>query len=220
MKTTISLLLSITILLSAYCSVFAQQNRWSYVGTDASGTRFFIDRNSIEIKGNRLRIWNKFFYANQTYRLSLFEWACAEKKYLILDETSYSPDGRVIGMNRAPGWLFVTPESMSETLYKAICSSSKLTLSKPTPSRTSAGETMVEITVNKANLPDAPNINSSIIKEASIGDRFTLVNKELIGYFWYQIIVPGTNETAWIHRSTIKLVENPIKPKTGKRRKL
>ncbi|HEY0048928.1 MAG TPA: surface-adhesin E family protein, partial [Pyrinomonadaceae bacterium] len=125
MKTIPSLLLSITILLFACCLVFAQENRWSYVGTDASGTRFFIDRNSIEIKGNRLRVWNKFFYANQTYRLSLFEWACAEKKYLILDETSYSPDGRVIGMDRAPRWLFVTPDSMSETLYKAICSSSK-----------------------------------------------------------------------------------------------
>jgi hypothetical protein len=219
MKTTISLFLSTIILLFACCLVFAQENRWSYVGTDASGTRFFVDRNSIEVKGNRLRVWNKFFYVNNTYRLSLFEWACAEKKYLILDETSYAPNGRVIGMDRASGWLFVTPESMSETLYKAICSSSKLTPSKPTPSRLSAGETMVEITVNKANLRDAPNINSNIIKEASIGERFTLVNNELIGYFWYQITLPGTNETAWIHRSTIKLVESPIKPKSGKRRK-
>jgi len=101
-------------------------------------------------------------------------------------------------------------------MYQIACGNLSKRVSKDS---TSAGKMMVEIIVNKANLRNAPNKNSRIIKEVSLGERFTLVNKELVGYFWYEISLSGTNETAWIHRSTIKLVESPIKPKTGKRRK-
>ena len=134
----------------------------------------------------------------------------------MLDSTIYTPTSSFIEKDKGTEWRLVVPDTIGQMMYQIACGNLSKRVSKDS---TSAGKMMVEIIVDKANLRDAPNINSRIIQEASIGDRFTLVNKELIGYFWYQITLPGTNETAWIHRSTIKMVEIPIKPKTGKRRK-
>jgi hypothetical protein len=214
MKTIPSLLLSITILLFASCLVFAQQNRWTYVGAGVSGTQFFIDRKSIEIKGNRVRVWNKYLYADDSYRLSLMEWACSEKKYLVLDESIYDPNGRVIVTDKVNTWFFVTPDSMSEGLYKAVCGSSK-----PTSSRiTSDSKMMAQIIVKSANVRTEPHMRSSMKRRVKSGEQFALANEESVNG-WYQILISGTNNIGCIHGSTIKLIESPNQSKIGKRRK-
>lgn len=213
MKIITSLLLSICILLFTCCLVFAQQNRWSYVGADVNGTRFFIDRKSINTKGSKLQIWNKSIYSDDSYRISLVEWVCTDKKYFILDETIYAPDGSFAGTDKGTKWLFVTPDSISEGLYKATCVSSK-----QTSPQTSAGKMMAQIIVATANVRIEPDMNSRAIQRVKTGEQFILADEEPVNG-WYRIVISGTNNIGWIHGNNIKLVQSPNQLKTGKKRK-
>jgi hypothetical protein len=213
MKIITSLLLSISILLFGSYLIFAQQNRWSYVGADVNGTRFFIDRKSINTKGSKLRIWNKSIYSDDSYRISLVEWVCADKKYFILDETIYAPNGSFAGTDKGTKWLFVTPDSISEGLYKATCVSSK-----QVSSRTAASEILAQIIVTSANVRTEPDMSSRVKRKVKSGEQFILADEESVNG-WYRIIISGTNNTGWIHGNNIKLVQSPNQSKTGKRRK-
>lgn len=213
MKTAISLFLSITILLFACCLVFAQQNRWSYVGADVNGTQFFIDRKSINTKGNKLQIWNKSIYSDDSYRISLVQWVCTDKKYFILDETIYAPNGSFAGTDKGTKWLFVTPDSISEGLYRATCFSSK-----QVSSRTSAGKMRAQIIVKSANVRIEPDMSSRVKRKVKSGEQFVLAEEESVNG-WYRIIISGTDNIGWIHGNNIKLVENSNQLNTRKRRK-
>lgn len=196
------LLVSLIYLVFICVSVFAQQNRWSYVGVDANGTRFFTDRNSIEIKGNKLRIWNKSVYSDNSYRLDLVEWICDEKKYFIVDVSIHSPNGILDGKDKGTNWLLVTPDSISESLYKIACGISTRNNAPKSGKRIKAAQVIVK----KANVRVEPNISSAVIKKVKNNDSFILANENPING-WYQIIFSGTNRTGWIHGNTIKLVE-------------
>lgn len=216
MKTISFLLLLFGITFCVCFPAFAQDKRWTFVGEDMDGNSFFIDKTSRKVSGNRVRAWEKGILRNGSYRINLTEWKCDEEMYFPIDSTVYSPGGSFIKKEKGTEWVLVVPGAINEAMYKFACGDLPKNSSKNT---SSAGKMMVEIIVDKANLRDAPSRNSRIIREVSIGERFTLVSKELVSYFWYQIILPGTNETAWIHYSTIKLVESPIKSKPVKRRK-
>ena len=77
---------------------------------------------------------------------------------------------------------------------------------------------MAQIIVRKANLRVAPSINSGIVQQANLGDKFSLVDEEPTNG-WYQIILSGTNETVWIHGNNIKLAEAINKSNSKKQKK-
>lgn len=206
------LLLSLIITVFIYSSAFAQQNRWSYVGADVNGTRFFIDRKSIELIGSKLRMWNKSIYSDDSYRISLVEWICDDKKYFILDETIYAPNGTFAGTDKGTKWIFVTPDSISEGLYKATCVSST-----KTNNTKSANKKKAQVIVKTANVRAEPDINSNVIRKVKSSESFALTD-ETPTDGWYQIIISGKNKTGWIHGNTIKLVEITTKKKTKKRK--
>jgi hypothetical protein len=212
MKTILSLFFLTGFLLLADYSAFAQQNRWTYVGADVNAAQFFIDRNSLQIKGRNRRIWHKTVYSDDSYRITLVEWACAEKKFFVVEETTYNPNGSIIGKDKMTPWSYVTPESINEGLYKAICPSST-----QNNIRTSTNKMMAEIIVKTANVRAEPDINSSVVRRVKIGEKFILADEESTAG-WYQIILPRTNETAWVHGNTIKLIEIPNNPKVKKRK--
>lgn len=216
MKIITFLLLLFSITLCVCFPAFAQDNRWVFIADDADDTSFFIDITSRKIIGDRVRTWHKNIYKDGSYRINLAEWNCDEEKYFMLDSTVYSKSGSYIRKDKGTEWYFVVPNSVNEIIYKFACFGLPENFSIDT---LSAGKTVVEVTVNKANLRSAPSRNSQIIREASIGERFPLVSNELVSYFWYQITIPGTNETAWIHRSTVKLVKLiPIPSQSNTRR--
>lgn len=204
MKTISFLLLLFGITLCVCFPSFAQDNRWVHIADATEGVSSFIDITSRKVIGNKVRTWDKSIFADGSYRINLNEWNCDEEKYFLLDSTSYSRNGSYIKKDKGTEWRFVVPNSINEIIYKFACNGLPENFSLDT---LSAGKTKVEITVNKANLRSSPNINSRIIREASIGERFTLVDEELVSYYWYEITLPGTSETAWIHRSTVKLIK-------------
>src|SRR5215213_5502556 len=174
MKTITFLLLLFGLTLCVCFPAFAQRSRWVFIDTDAEGTSYFIDKTSRKVIGDKVRTWGKSVFSDGSFRVNLTEWNCAEEKYFLLDSTIYTPTSSFIEKDKGTEWRLVVPDTIGQMMYQIACGNLSKRVSKDS---TSAGKMMVEIIVDKANLRDAPNINSRIIQEASIGDRFTLVNK-------------------------------------------
>ncbi|MET0752745.1 MAG: SH3 domain-containing protein, partial [Pyrinomonadaceae bacterium] len=202
MKIISVLLLVFAVMLCLPCLAFAQDNRWELLSVDVNGGRLYLDKSSSKIIGSRVRIWDKRVFRDGSYRITLTEWKCSEKKYFLVDVTLYNEAGSAVGKDKGKDWAFVIPESGSEAMYKAVCTTSSEKKSKTE----STSKKMAEIIVEKANIRNEPNINSQVIQQVRTGERFILAEEEPSGG-WYQIILAGTNETAWIHGNNIKLVE-------------
>lgn len=194
--------LLVTIVLS-YLSTFAQQEkRWNYISKTSDGTLFYIDETSRQMSGKNIRIWNKSIFWNGSFRLNLVEWNCKEAKYLFVEASFYSQTGKFLRIEKGSEWINVIPDSISETLHKAVCKKSP---EKDLKTKSSSRK-IAQIIVKKANLRDAPKLNSVILRQADINEQFSLAD-ELPTNGWYQIILSGTTETAWIHGNNIKLVK-------------
>ncbi len=207
----LSLLLALTFFLSF--SVSAQQeNRWVFIGQNTDGTLFYLDQNSRQVLGNRIRAWDKNIFRDGSYKINLVEWKCNEKRYFFIDMTNYTPTGSFIRKDKSTEWLVVVPDSVSESMYKAVCGNSSERNSKAV----SKNKKIAQIIVRKANLRVEPSINSNIIQQANLGEQFSLADEQPTNG-WYQIIT-GTNENAWIHGNNIKFVETSNKSNTKKQK--
>jgi len=74
---------------------------------------------------------------------------------------------------------------------------------------------VAQIITDNANVREAPFANSPVIQTFEKGARLFLADNEPTGV-WYQVFIPDTNETGWLHGNTIKLLgikPNSIKPK-------
>jgi hypothetical protein len=213
MKIISILLIVFAVMLCIPCLTFAQQNRWEFISVDVNGVRLYLDKNSRKTIGNRVRIWDKRVFRDGSYRIDLTEWKCSEKKYFLVDMTIYSETGSFIGKYKGTDWVYVIPESGSEAMHKAVC----ITYSKKSSKPESSSKKMAEIIVEKANIRAEPNIDSRVIRQAKTGEQFDLVEEESSNG-WYQVILPQTNEVAWIHGNNIKLVEVSNKLNTKKQK--
>lgn len=214
MKTISFLLLTIGLLLFTVYASFAQQNRWTYVANDVNDAEFFIDQKSVENVGKNLRVWHKTVYKDGTYRISLLEWDCTEKKFFVVDDSTFEADGRAFRRDKGNDWLLVTPESINEGLYKVVCSSSAKNNDRIA---INSVKVMVQIIVKNVNVRNEPDMSSNVVRKAKLGEKFILVDENPTNG-WYQIIISGTKNTGWIHGNTIKLIEISSKANLKKRR--
>lgn len=215
MKLTFYILLLFNITVFVCFSVFAQQeNRWTFINKSSDGTLFYFDKNSRQMSGKNIRIWNKSIFRNGSFRLDLVEWNCKEEKYLFVEASFYSPTGKFLRIEKGTEWMNVIPDSVSEAMYKAVCEES---LEKSSKTKSSSRK-IAQIIVKEANLRVEPNLNSGIVQQANLSERFLLTDEQPING-WYQIIIAGTNETAWIHGNNIRLVEAANKSDTKKQKK-
>jgi hypothetical protein len=61
-------------------------------------------------------------YENLSYSINLWEMNCSERNYNILKMSYFDKKGELIqNFEPPPKWLFITPGSMSEVLYKEVC---------------------------------------------------------------------------------------------------
>jgi hypothetical protein len=194
-------------------SALAQQSRWAYVGEDASGALFYLDKTSQQSVGNIIKVWDKIVYKDGSYRISQTNWKCSEKKFFIVDVTIYSPTSSFIGKDKTNTWLSVVPDSISEVMHREVCGA----YSGKSIAKVSSSKKIAEVIVEKANVRTKPNTNSRVIKQASFGERFNLADEESSDG-WYQITIARTNEKAWIHGNNIKLVKATNKSNTKKQK--
>ena len=174
---------------------------------------FYINKNSRQVSGKNIRIWNKSIFRNGSFRLDLVEWKCSEKKYFFVEASDYTSTGKFVRKNVGTEWINVVPDSISEDLHKVVCSNSP----KENPKTVSVIKKMAEIVVRKANLRVAPSMSGNVVQQVKLGNKFFLADEESTNG-WYQIVILGTDETAWVHGNNIKLVEVPDKLNTKNRK--
>jgi hypothetical protein len=119
----------------------AQGEDWKlYAKTDLYEC-FYDAENVTEPSENIVRVWTKLEYTERgiagivkefgkhyeslSYSLRLWEINCAEKRQRILSITEYSVEGNILYTNpagsRPSDWKDISPESVGENLYKAVC---------------------------------------------------------------------------------------------------
>lgn len=202
MKLTLYLSLLICILVFVCSPTFAQQNRWILIGQNSDGTLFYLDNTFRQVSGNTVRVWSKNIFRDRSYLISLVEWRCNAKKYFFVDTAIYNLNGIFVRKDKGTEWLNVIPDSSSEAMYKVVCDNLSDKSSQLTPSN----KKIAEIIVRKANVRASPSTNSGIVEQANLGEKFFLADEQPTNG-WYQIILSGTSETAWIHGNNIKLIE-------------
>jgi hypothetical protein len=111
---------------------------WKFYNSNEMYLTYYYTQNITHPSKNIVRVWDRWNlmekgvlnwvvkfgkeYENLSYLIILWEINCAEKKSRSLSEASYDNKGKVIISSSSPKeWDFIIPESMHESLYKAVC---------------------------------------------------------------------------------------------------
>lgn len=202
---------------------FSQQNRWQFIGRNDNGSTSYLEKSKPKEVGGKKQTWSKEVYSDGSYKITLIDWQCRERKFRVLEATNYAPSGEYVGKEGSSAWSTVVPDSVSENYYKVVCLPTGNTFA--TKSNTSTKKPVAQIIVDNANIREAPFANSPAIQTVQKDAQLFLAAAEPVGG-WYQVYIPDTKETGWLHGNTIKLLgikSNSTKPKrkskpVGKRR--
>ncbi len=192
-------------------TVFGQQsNRWQFIGTNDNGSRSYLEKSNQKQTDNKRQTWVKDVYSDGSYKITLINWQCSEKIFQAVESTNYEASGKYIDREGSSPWTTVVPDSVVENYYKAVCLS---TGQQSDTQADAASETLIaQIITKNANVREAPFANSPVVQTIEKGARLFLADAQPTGA-WYQVIIPDTNATGWLHGSTIKLLT--IKPNSN-----
>lgn len=194
--------------------IFAQANRWQFIGKNDNGSRSYLELSEQKESGNRRRTWSKEVYSDGSYKITLVDWQCRESRFRVLEATSYAASGEYIGKEKSSAWITVVPDSVSENYYKVVCASTE---QKPAANFDSSDDKkmIAQIITQRANIRETPFANSPVIQTADKGARLFLADAEPTGV-WYQVFLPDSDVAGWLHGNTIKLLS--IKSNLNQRR--
>ena len=112
---------------------------WRSYGESSIGVYYYDADGITRPSKNIVRVWEKVVYSakgvkkhveesgkryeNLSHSLNLWEVDCVEKKERILQTTEYLKDGTVLSSTQSQKtpWSFVSPTSIGEALYEAVC---------------------------------------------------------------------------------------------------
>ena len=138
MKSLLGKLGVILIGLASFSYVEVWGAEWKFY-TESENEKFFCDVESItKPSKNIVKVWVKMEYTdrgvnemvkelgkkyeNISYTKSLEEINCSDNKSRTLSLNDYSKEGKIIfGSNRENEWEYIVPESVTDTLRKAVC---------------------------------------------------------------------------------------------------
>lgn len=183
--------------------VFSQQNRWQFIGRNDNGSTSYLEKSNPKEVGGKKQTWSKEVYSDGSYKITLIDWQCRERRFRVLEATNYAPSGEYVDKEGSSAWSTVVPDSVSESYYKVVCLSTGNT--PALKSNTSSKKMVAQIITDNANVREAPFANSPVIQTFEKGARLFLADNEPTGV-WYQVFIPDTNETGWLNGNTIKLL--------------
>ncbi len=121
------------LMLSLLCAAGAANAEWTSVARHANG-EFFIDRKSVNIKGDQREVWSMMNYSNpqlsnsgKVYRStrSLLQLECKTRYARAIHMSFFSGSqlrGEVIGtMGSLPPWEPVPPDSAMREILDLVC---------------------------------------------------------------------------------------------------
>jgi hypothetical protein len=122
------------------CNVEVWGADWKLFAETDSYECFYDAEDTARSSNNIVDVWTKLeytqkgvngivkkfgkHYADLCYSLELWEINCGERKERILSITEYSAEGKILYASSAegrPAWKMIPPQSVDESLYKAVC---------------------------------------------------------------------------------------------------
>lgn len=197
-------------------SAFAQTtDRWQLISNNDNGSRSYLERSAQNTTGDRRRTWTKDIYRDDSYKVTLVEWRCREKKFRVLEATNYAPEGKYLGQEEASGWATIVPDSVSENYFKIVCAARE----NISESDASNEKIIVQVIAQEANVREAPFSVGFVMQTVVKGTRFVLADTKPVGV-WYQVLIPDTDQTGWLHGNTIKIIKTePNRQRTERKSK-
>jgi hypothetical protein len=190
-----SQILRILILCSLFAfNIFSQSKpaKWFYVATSAEGWKFYYQKEIAKLENGSPALWTRVFYADGSSIQMFDEWRCAEKRYRIIEATTFSSKDEMLDGDKDLPWNHVSPDSVSEILFSIVCEQKEETRK-------------VEIIAPEANLRSHPNKDAPVLRTAKKESKFSLsLAKTFNG--WYNIVDEKTQKDYWIHGNTIKIL--------------
>ena len=127
----------------------AQSAEWILYSTNTDDDEFFYDRENLtKLPSGIIKVWEKTQYSDKSrskyiqrkindglsvrgyntlsFQLGLVEVNCSAREQRLLQVSQHSSDGQVLfthTYNQKPseGWIPISPESVSEIKYNAVC---------------------------------------------------------------------------------------------------
>lgn len=192
MKKGASIIIIFVIVLLINQTARAQQNRRQFIGRNANGSISYLEKSDQRESGNRKQTWTKEVYSDRSYKITLVEWQCFEKKFRVIESTNYAPSGECIDREGSSPWTTVIPDSVSECYFDVVCASSKQ--STLAESNSSGKQKIAQVIIINANIRRSPDAGSAVIQKIKKGARLFLTDTEPVNG-WYQVLIPGTNES-------------------------
>jgi hypothetical protein len=129
----INLLTAVSALVMAATPAFA--SNWVYVDTDAYRTVYHYDAETIKRSANQVTVWEKSDHSrDKTYKEREKRlhnrYDCAARTRTIINVVTYYPDGTNETLNVLPNAQEaypVVPDTIGETMLKAICGDQLMT---------------------------------------------------------------------------------------------
>lgn len=126
MKKVFFILIFYAITILSNQSVFAQANRWQFIGRNDKGLTSYVDKSVEKQTADTRRMWTKDVFSDGYYKISLTDWQCHTKKFRFLEVFTYQPSGEYLYREtKATSWVTVVPGSVSENYYKVACVSTE-----------------------------------------------------------------------------------------------
>lgn len=204
-RKSMSLFFCVFCLFAFLTSVAAQTQEWFYIARSEEG-RFYVKRKIDQLPDGNRAMWMKLASDKGFERISYAEWDCKNRRFRLLQTSSYTADGRAIEHLKNLDWAFVTPETTGENLFEEACG---------TPREIK----YAVFILREVKLRGEPNINGQIYRTAKRNEKFPLTPFDPVGA-WYHIYDPKTLIEYWVHGNGIKIVtDNADDVKSNKSKK-
>ncbi|NWG01740.1 MAG: hypothetical protein HXY44_02650 [Syntrophaceae bacterium] len=129
------ILLCIGWIFLAHAELWGQN--WRPYGEDGFATYYYDTEKIIHPSKNVVRVWSKVVYTQEgakgfatrlgkefrllSFSIELYELNCANREYKELQRTFFSQRATYLGEDKNLGWGIVSPGTIQEKLFKAIC---------------------------------------------------------------------------------------------------
>jgi len=120
MKKVALILILLGIVLIINHPTLAQTNRWQFIGRNDNGSRSYLEKSNRKETDGKKQTWSKEVYSDGSYKITLIDWQCRERKFRVLEATNYAPSGEYVDKEGSSAWSTVVPDSVSESYYKVV----------------------------------------------------------------------------------------------------
>lgn len=120
-------MVAVTALVMAATPAFAAD--WIYVCTSKGGSVYYYDADTIQRSANQVTVWEKSDHSrDKTSKWreakDRYRYDCAERTGVLLDGTSYYPDGKIethTFESYEQKARSITPDTVEEAQFEAVC---------------------------------------------------------------------------------------------------